>query len=328
MGEFVAIKEKTVYLAGHNGMVGSAVLRRLSSIGHSKILTPPKEQLDLTNQSQVNDYFSSNSIDLVILAAARVGGISANAENPAEFIYDNLMIQSNVIHAANENNIDELLFLGSSCIYPKFCEQPIQEKELLNGYLEPTNEPYALAKIAGIKMCESYSKQYNRNYRSIMPTNLYGPNDNFHLKNSHVLPALLHRFHNAKESQEDKVEIWGTGSPRREFLHVDDLASACLFVADLPKGAENGYGRYSNSHINIGTGQDISIADLAKKISEVVGYEGEITFDPQMPDGTPRKLLDVSRMDDLGWKYSIGLDEGISQTYDWFKKNYKKLRLK
>lgn len=298
-------------------MVGSAILRWLEA-RNAEIVTRTHAELDLTNQAAVQDFFDQERPDLVILAAAKVGGILANTTYPAQFIHENLMIQANVIHEAYRSGVTRLLQLGSSCIYPKYATQPMSEDALLTGTLEPTNEPYAIAKIAGIKLCESYNRQYGVDYRSVMPTNLYGPGDNFHPDNSHVLPALIRRFHEARQSGRENVTIWGTGTPRREFLHVDDMAEACLFVLDLD--AET-YARETDpmlSHINVGTGIDISILELAQMVADITGFEGAIETDPTKPDGTPRKLLDVSRLQRLGWQASIGLEEGIRQTYQWF----------
>ena len=298
-------------------MVGSAILRRLEA-RNAEIVTRTHAELDLTNQAAVRDFFDHERPDLVILAAAKVGGILANTTYPAQFIHENLMIQANVIHEAYRSGVTRLLQLGSSCIYPKHATQPMSEDALLTGTLEPTNEPYAIAKIAGIKLCESYNRQYGVDYRSVMPTNLYGPGDNFHPDNSHVLPALIRRFAEAREAELDNVTIWGTGTPRREFLHVDDMAEACLFVLDLD--AET-YARETHpmlSHINVGTGIDISILELAQIVADIIGFEGTIETDPSKPDGTPRKLLDVSRLKRLGWQASIELEEGIRQTYAWF----------
>lgn len=306
-----------IYVAGHRGMVGSAILRRLEA-RNAEIVTRTHAELDLTNQAAVRDFFDQERPDLVILAAAKVGGILANTTYPAQFIHENLMIQANVIHEAYRSGVTRLLQLGSSCIYPKHATQPMSEDALLTGTLEPTNEPYAIAKIAGIKLCESYNRQYGVDYRSVMPTNLYGPGDNFHPDNSHVLPALIRRFAEAREAELDNVTIWGTGTPRREFLHVDDMAEACLFVLDLD--AET-YARETHpmlSHINVGTGIDISILELAQIVADIIGFEGTIETDPSKPDGTPRKLLDVSRLKRLGWQASIELEEGIRQTYAWF----------
>lgn len=308
-----------IYVAGHRGMVGSAILRRLEA-HNAEIVTRTHAELDLTNQEAVRDFFDQERPDLVILAAAKVGGILANTTYPAQFIHENLMIQANVIHEAYRSGVTRLLQLGSSCIYPKHAVQPMSEDAMLTGILEPTNEPYAIAKIAGIKLCESYNRQYGVDYRSVMPTNLYGPGDNFHPDNSHVLPALIRRFHEAQQSGRESVTIWGTGTPRREFLHVDDMAEASLFVLDL---AVEIYARETDpmlSHINIGTGNDISILELAQMVADITGFKGKIKTDPSQPDGTPRKLLDVSRLKRLGWQASIDLEEGIQQTYTWFCK--------
>ncbi|PWL19833.1 MAG: GDP-fucose synthetase [Altererythrobacter sp. XM-24bin4] len=308
-----------IYVAGHRGMVGSAILRRLEA-NNAEIVTRTHAELDLTNQEAVRDFFDQERPDLVILAAAKVGGILANTTYPAQFIHENLMIQANVIHEAYRSGVTRLLQLGSSCIYPKHAVQPMSEDAMLTGILEPTNEPYAIAKIAGIKLCESYNRQYGVDYRSVMPTNLYGPGDNFHPDNSHVLPALIRRFHEAQQSGRESVTIWGTGTPRREFLHVDDMAEASLFVLDLDVEI---YARETDpmlSHINIGTGNDISILELAQMVADITGFKGTIKTDPSQPDGTPRKLLDVSRLKRLGWQASIDLEEGIQQTYTWFCK--------
>ncbi|MXU64404.1 GDP-L-fucose synthase [Oceanomicrobium pacificus] len=307
-----------VYVAGHRGMVGNAICQALALRDGVKIITRTSEELDLTHQAAVRDFMASERPDQVILAAARVGGIHANTRYPAQFIYENLMIEANVIHQAHEAGVQTLLQLGSSCIYPKFAPQPMVEDALLTGKLEPTNEPYAIAKIAGIKLCESYNRQYGRDYRSVMPTNLYGPGDNFHPENSHVLPALIRRFHEAKMSGLPEVKIWGTGTPRREFLHVSDMAKASLFVLDLPKET---YDRETDpmlSHINVGSGKDVTILELARMIARIVGYDGKIETDPSKPDGTPRKLLDVSRLKRLGWSADIGLEQGIAETYNWY----------
>ncbi|MGR3494736.1 GDP-L-fucose synthase [Citreimonas sp.] len=311
-----------IYVAGHRGMVGGAILRALEArrdAGENlTLLTRTHAELDLIDRAQVRAFFADERPDLVILAAAKVGGIMANNTYPAEFIHDNLMIQANVIHEAWNAGVTKLLQLGSSCIYPRMAPQPMAEDALLTGTLEPTNEPYAIAKIAGIKLCESYNRQYGVDYRSVMPTNLYGPGDNFHPENSHVLPALIRRFTEARETGQDSVTIWGTGSPRREFLHVDDMAQASLFVLDLDSEI---YARETQpmlSHINVGTGTDVSILELAQMVARVTGYEGRIETDPSKPDGTPRKLMDVSRLDRLGWRASIDLEEGIEGTYRWF----------
>lgn len=316
--ELDQLRAGKVYVAGHRGMVGSALVRRLREAGCEKLLLKTRAELDLENQQQVRDFMQTEKPDFVFLAAARVGGIHANNTWPAQFIYSNLMIAANVIDAAHAAGVQQLLFLGSSCIYPKQAPQPMPEDCLLTGVLEETNEPYAIAKIAGIKLCESYNREYGTGFRSVMPTNLYGSNDNFDLKTSHVLPALLRKFHEAKLSSNPTVEIWGTGKPRREFLHVDDLADACLYIACLPQAvyAENTHLR--QSHLNIGTGNDVSIAELADIIRGVVGYEGEIQYNSEYPDGTMRKLLDVSAVKELGWEAGIGLQEGVASTYRWY----------
>lgn len=311
-----------IYVAGHRGMVGGAILRRLQArqaAGEAlELITRRSSDLDLTDQQAVRDFMAQEKPDQVILAAARVGGIVANNSYPAQFIYENLMMECNVIHQAHAAGVQKLLQLGSSCIYPKMADQPMAENALLTGVLEPTNEPYAIAKIAGIKLCESYNRQYGRDYRSVMPTNLYGPGDNFHPENSHVLPALLRRFHEAARDGVDEVMIWGTGSPRREFLHVDDMAAASLFVLDLDKDVYDRETEPMLSHINVGSGTDISILDLAQLVARVTGFEGRIATDPTKPDGTPRKLMDVSRLARLGWQAGIGLEQGVRETYDWF----------
>ena len=306
-------KDAKIYVAGHRGLVGSAIVRQLRNQGYENLLLRTRVELDLTSQLEVRGFFRSETPDYVFLAAAKVGGIHANDTYPADFIVDNLAIELNVIRAAYKNGVKRLLFLGSSCIYPKQAPQPLREEYLLTGPLEPTNEPYAVAKIAGIKMCESYNRQYGSEFVSVMPTNLYGPNDNFDLENSHVLPALIRKFHEAKERGDDKVVVWGTGSPRREFLYVDDMAAACVFVMN-----RDGY----TDMVNIGVGEDVRISDLARLVGEVVGFEGEIVFDPGKPDGTPRKLLDVSRLQALGWSAKTGLREGIEETYRWYLKNF------
>ncbi len=295
-----------IFVAGHSGMVGSAVVRRLKELGYNNLILKSRKELDLTNQFQVSQFFHFEKPDYVFLCAAKVGGIKANSDFKADFIYQNLMIQSNIINSSNNSGVKKLLFLGSSCIYPKLSEQPIKEEYLLSGHLEPTNDSYAIAKISGIKMCQSYNQQYGRNYICLMPTNLYGPNDNYDLNNSHVLPAMIRKFHEAKLENKDKVEIWGTGTPMREFLYVDDLADACIFLM-------NNYN--SSEIINVGTGLDITIKDLALTIKEVIDYKGDIYFNTEMPDGTPRKLLDVSKLSNLGWKYKTSLREGIEKTY-------------
>jgi GDP-L-fucose synthase len=303
-------KSSKIYIAGHRGMVGSAILRALQAQGHSNFVLRTSSELDLRNQKDVSDFFSKEKPEYVFLAAARVGGIVANNTYRADFLYENLMIQSNVIHQAYLNGVQKLLFLGSSCIYPKMAPQPLKEEYLLMGLLEPTNEPYAIAKIAGIKMCDAYRSQYGCNFISVMPTNLYGPNDNYDLSNSHVLPALLRKFISAKLEGADSVTIWGTGSPLREFLHADDLAEACLFLMD---------GYNESGIVNIGVGEDISILDLANLVKKIVGFEGEIQLDTSKPDGTPRKLMDVSKLNDLGWKASTSLEEGIKMVYQEIK---------
>jgi len=313
---------KTIFIAGHAGMVGGAIQRILSKKKNIKILIGNRAEVDLTNQSAVHLFFAQNKIDEVYLAAAKVGGIHANNAYPAEFIYQNLMIEANVINAAFENGVKKLLFLGSSCIYPKLAEQPIREDALLTGSLECTNEPYAIAKIAGIKLCESYNRQYGQShgidYRSVMPTNLYGPGDNYHPENSHVIPALLRRFHEAKESNFESVTIWGTGTPRREFLYVDDMAAACIHVMNLDKLLYDQYTSSMLSHINVGYGEDVTIAELATLVAETVGFVGSIYYDPTKPDGTPRKLMDSTRLNQLGWKATISLDKGLKMAYQDF----------
>ncbi|OSQ44341.1 GDP-fucose synthetase [Marivita geojedonensis] len=311
-----------IYVAGHRGMVGAAILRRLEVCRDARedltLVTRTHAELDLVDQAAVCDFMHSERPDLVILAAAKVGGIHANNTYPAEFIYDNLMIECNVIHQAFAAGVPRLLLLGSSCIYPKHAEQPVSERALLTGTLEPTNEPYAIAKIAGIKLCESYNRQYGTDYRSVMPTNLYGPGDNFHPENSHVLPALIQRFHEAREAGKPHVTIWGTGTPRREFLHVDDMAEASLFVLNLDKAKYEKNTEPMLSHINVGSGTDVSILELAQLVAEIVGFEGEILTDPTKPDGAPRKLMDVSRLSEMGWSARIPLKKGIWETYRWF----------
>jgi GDP-L-fucose synthase len=306
-----------IYVAGHRGMVGSAILEKLQARG-AETITRARSELDLLDQSAVRRFMQAEKPDAVILAAAKVGGIHANAAFPAQFIFENLMIECNVIHSAFEAGVGKLLFLGSSCIYPREAAQPMAEGALLTGPLEPTNEPYAIAKIAGIKLCESYNRQYGVDYRSVMPTNLYGPRDDFGSENSHVLPALMARFHEAARQGAEEVVIWGSGTPRREFLHVDDMADASLFVLDLPQAMYREATRPMLSHINVGTGDDISIAGLADLMAKVTGNSGRIVYDRSRPDGTPRKLLDVSLLSGLGWRASIGLEDGVRQTYAWF----------
>ena len=318
--------KKRVFVAGHQGMVGSAIVRALEKAGDAEIITRSRSELDLLDQAAVFRFFNQNAVDEVYLAAAKVGGIWANNTYPAEFIYQNLIIEANIIHGAFQAGVRKLLFLGSSCIYPKLAEQPIAESSLLQGALEPTNEPYAIAKIAGIKLCESYNRQYGTDYRSVMPTNLYGINDNFHPENSHVVPALLRRFHEAKMQNLPSVTVWGSGSPMREFLYVDDMAGACLHVMNLPKEVYGEHVLPMSSHINVGTGKDCTIRELANTIACAVGYQGDILWDTGKPDGTPRKLLDVSLLKRLGWQYSVELDEGIERTYQWFLQNQEKFR--
>ena len=310
--------KQTIYIAGHLGMVGSAIIRQLEKDSSNNIITASRSDVDLTNQQAVNQFFADNKIDQVYLAAAKVGGIHANNEYPAEFIYQNLMVQANIIHAAHKNNVQKLLFLGSSCIYPKMATQPMQEEALLTGTLESTNEPYAIAKIAGIKLCESYNRQYGRDYRSVMPTNLYGENDNFHPENSHVIPALLRRFHQAKQNNAPSVTAWGSGKPMREFLHVDDMAEASIFVMNLDSDNYRNETTTMLSHINVGTGVDCTIRELVETVAKTVDYKGEIKFDSSKPDGTPRKLMDVTRLEKLGWKAKINLEEGLKKTYQWY----------
>ncbi len=311
-----------IYVAGHGGMVGSAIVRRLIDRPDvEEILTRTRAELDLIDQAATRAFLQGERPDVVVLAAAKVGGIHANNTYPADFIYDNLMIEANVIRESFAAGVERLLFLGSSCIYPKYAEQPIREEALLTGTLEPTNEPYAVAKIAGIKLCESYNRQHGVDYRSVMPTNLYGPEDNFHPEDSHVLPALLRRFHEAVEDGREEVVVWGSGEPRREFLHVDDMAEASLFVLDLPKEAYCEATRPMLSHLNVGTGTDLTIAELARTIARVTGFEGQIQFDTSKPDGVARKLMDVSRLNELGWKARIPMRDGVESTYQWFLEN-------
>ncbi len=303
-------KNSKIYIAGHRGLVGSALVRKLQSEGYTNLVLKTRQELDLLNQVAVRTFFETERPEYVFLSAAKVGGIMANKTHPAEFIYENLTIQANIIHNAYASGVEKLLFLGSSCIYPKLCPQPIKEEYLMTGELEPSNKAYALAKIAGIFMCQSYNEQYNTNFISVMPTNIYGSNDNFDLESAHAMPAIMRKFHTAKIDSEKEITLWGTGSAKREFLHVEDLASACLFLMNT----------YDDSEIiNIGTSIDISIKELAEKIKKIVGYEGTIKWDTEKPDGTPRKLLDVSKLHKLGWKHSISLDDGIVSTYEWYK---------
>ncbi|MGE6203812.1 GDP-L-fucose synthase [Guptibacillus hwajinpoensis] len=311
-------KEDRIFVAGHRGLVGSAIVRRLEQAGYNNLVKKTSKELDLRNKHDVDQFFQNETIDIVFLAAAKVGGIIANNDYPADFIRDNLLIQTNVITSAFEAGITRLLFLGSTCIYPKFAPQPMKEEYLLTGELEETNEPYAIAKIAGIKMCQSYNRQYGTNYISVMPTNLYGTHDNFDLQSSHVLPALLRKCHEAKESGNPTIEVWGSGKPRREFLYSDDLADACVYLMETYEG---------NEIVNIGVGKDISISELVEKIKGVVGYEGEIVYNTDKPDGTPRKLVDVTKLQSLGWQASTTLEDGLSETYRWYLENYETLAI-
>ncbi|HEX6828422.1 MAG TPA: GDP-L-fucose synthase [Burkholderiales bacterium] len=318
--------EQTVFVAGHRGMVGSAIVRCLQARGYRNILTAGRDELDLTRQTDVEAFFGRQGIGQVYLAAAKVGGIHANNTYPAEFIYENLVIEANLIHAAHRAGVQKLLSLGSSCIYPKHAEQPMKEEALLTGVLEPTNEPYAVAKIAGIKLCESYNRQYGRDYRSVMPTNLYGPHDNFHPENSHVIPALLRRFDEAVRSGAETVTIWGSGTPKREFLHVDDMAAASVHVMELDDATYRAHTQPMLSHINVGTGVDCTIRELAETVARVTGFRGRLEFDATKPDGAPRKLLDVSRLRALGWQAGIGLEDGLRNAYQWFVENRERFR--
>ena len=310
-----------IYVAGHRGLVGSAIIRELQSKGFTNLITRTHNEIDLTNQHSVKTFFNEEKPEYVILAAAKVGGIHANENYPADFIYENMMIQTNVINSAYENNVKRLLFLGSTCIYPKKVVQPMREDSLLTGYLEPTNEPYAIAKISGIKLCESYNRQYNTDFRSVMPTNLYGPNDNYHPENSHVIPALIRKIHEAKEKNIEEVIIWGSGNARREFLYVEDLADAAIYLLKLDKKIYQKQSLDMLSHINIGSGVDISIRSLALTIKKIVGYKGQLSFDLTRPDGPARKLLDVSRLSRMGWNYKVSLEKGLEKTYKWYLKN-------
>ena len=318
-------KNSKIYIAGHNGMVGSAIVRSLKSKGYDNLVFIPSQKYNLINQQIVNDFFEREKLDYVIDAAAKVGGILANNTYRAQFIYENMMIQNNLIHAAHEHKVKKLLFLGSSCIYPKLAPQPMKEEYLLSGELEYTNEPYAIAKIAGIKMCENYYRQYGDNFISVMPTNLYGPNDNFDLQSSHVLPALIRKFHEAKIENSDVVEVWGSGKSKREFLYVEDLAEACVYILENIN-AETLNDRMGISHLNIGCGEDISISDLACIIGDIIDYKGEIRYDTSKPDGTPKKLLEISRLRDLGWESTITLHEGIRRSYNWYLENEARVR--
>jgi GDP-L-fucose synthase len=320
------VSEKRIFIAGHNGMVGSAIIRQLQARDNVEIIVRTRTELNLLSQIDVQAFFAEQRIDEVYLAAAKVGGIVANNTYPAEFIYENLTIQNNIIHSAHLAGVQHLLFLGSSCIYPKLAKQPMTEHALLTGILEPTNEPYAVAKIAGIKMCESYNRQYGRDYRSVMPTNLYGENDNFHPENSHVIPALMRRFHDAKLNDNPVVVVWGSGNPMREFLHVDDMAAASIYVMELDKDIYAENTQKMLSHINVGTGVDCTIRELIETMAKVVGFEGAVEFDASKPDGAPRKLMNVDRLKDLGWQYKTSLKAGLSSTYDWFIANQDNFR--
>ena len=320
-------KNSKIYIAGHNGMVGSAIYRNLKNRGYDNFVIRTSSELDLSDQYSVFLFFKKERPEFVFDAAAKVGGILANNTYRAQFIYENMMIQNNLIHAAHEHKVKKLLFLGSSCIYPKLALQPLKEEYLLSGELEYTNEPYAIAKIAGIKMCENYYRQYGDNFISVMPTNLYGPNDNFDLQSSHVLPALIHKFHEAKVNSIDFVELWGSGKPKREFLYVEDLADACVYILENIN-AETLYGKMEVSHINIGCGEDISISKLADMIADIVGYKGKIRYDSSKPDGTPQKLLDISRLKNLGWAPTVTLHEGIRKSYEWYLENEARVRNK
>jgi len=318
--------KQRIFVAGHKGMVGSALVRKLEQDETVELVTRDRTELNLLDQAAVQAFFKQENIDQVYLAAAKVGGIHANSTYPAEFIYENLIIEANIIHAAHLADVQKLLFLGSSCIYPKMAEQPMKEEALLTGTLEPTNEPYAIAKIAGIKLCESYNRQYGRDYRSVMPTNLYGQNDNFHPENSHVIPAMMRRFHEAKEAGASEVVVWGSGKPMREFLHVDDMAAASVYVMNLEDETYQVNTQPMLSHINVGSGVDCSIRELAETMKRVVWFDGELVFDTSKPDGTPRKLMDVSRLKALGWEARISLESGLKQTYQWYQEKQETLR--
>lgn len=315
-----------IFVAGHRGMVGSAIVRRLNALGQSRIITRTRQELDLLDQQTVMDFMQDEKPEQVYLAAAKVGGIHANNTYPAEFIYENLTVQNNVIHAAHQSGVQKLLFLGSSCIYPREVPQPMKEEMLMMGYLEPTNEPYAIAKIAGIKLCESYNRQYGTDFRSVMPTNLYGPGDNYHPENSHVIPAMLRRYHEAVQQQAPEVVIWGSGTPMREFLHVDDMAAATVHVMNLDAVTYQAHTRPMLSHINVGTGVDCTTRELAQTIAKVTGFTGRLSFDTTKPDGTPRKLLDVTKLKSLGWTPSIPLEQGLADAYAWFVQHQKDFR--
>jgi len=316
-----------IFVAGDRGMVGSAIVGALKSLGHGQIITASRSALNLLDQAAVRAFFESNKIGHVYLAAAKVGGIHANNEYPGQFIYENLMIQTNIVHAAHCSGVRKLLFLGSSCIYPKLALQPMKEESLLTGLLESTNEPYAIAKIAGIKLCESYNRQYGRDYRSVMPTNLYGPNDNFHKENSHVIPAMIRRFHEAVQTKANEVVIWGSGTPMREFLHVSDMAAASVHVMNLDNDIYASYTKPMLSHVNVGTGVDCTIRELAETLVKVTGFKGKLVFDSSKPDGAPRKLMDVSRLNSMGWKSTVSLEDGLNDTYQWFTENIDSARL-
>jgi len=318
--------KQRIFVAGHKGMVGSALVRQLENNANVELITRSRAELNLLDQAAVQAFFKQENIEQVYLAAAKVGGIHANNTYPAEFIYENLMIEANIIHSAHMAGVQKLLFLGSSCIYPKMAEQPMSEYALLTGTLEPTNEPYAIAKIAGIKLCESYNRQYGRDYRSAMPTNLYGQNDNFHPENSHVIPAMMRRFHEANEAGASEVVVWGSGKPMREFLHVDDMAAASVYVMNLDDATYQANTEGMLSHINVGTGVDCTIRELAERLAEVTGFTGKLVFDTSKPDGAPRKLMDVSRLNALGWQASITLKEGLESTYEWFLEHQGQLR--
>jgi len=320
-------KNPKIFIAGHRGMVGVAIARRLAELGQDNIITRTRGELDLLDQAAVQNFIKNENIDQIYLAAAKVGGIHANNTYPAEFLYENLMIEANIIHGAHLADVQKLLFLGSSCIYPKMAAQPMREDALLTGELEPTNAPYAIAKIAGIKLCESYNRQYGRDYRSVMPTNLYGPGDNFHPENSHVIPALMRRIHQAKKGNDPSVTIWGSGTPKREFLHVDDMANASVHIMNLEQEKLNDLVDPRLSHINVGTGVDCTIAELARTLCTVIGYEGDLIFDSSKPDGTPRKLLDISKLSSTGWRVGFDLHAGLEDAYKWFLHNIDHIRI-